>query len=120
MAVPYGKMIPCTIVVSPEKRGRVVIEAQGRQAERQLEKRGWTQQRSIWLAPIGWKYSATIIFPWPPVIGQMIFGYRFYDSETDKDVTIVTSGRTQADVKQAEKTIRAMGWRLFRGQWRAP
>lgn len=120
MAIPYGRMIPCSIIVSPDKRGRVVIEAQGRQAERQLEKAGWTQARSIWLAPVGWKFSATIIFPWPPAIGEIMFGYRFYDVNSDKNVTICTSGRTPGDVKQAEKAIRAMGWRLFRGQWRAP
>ena len=120
MAIPYGKMIPCSVVVSPEHRGQTVIEMQGKIAERQLVKRGWVLEREIWMAPIGWKDSATIIFPFPPMIGRIMYGYRFYDSETDANVTVVTNGRSPLDEQKAMKAVRKMGWRLFRHQWRSP
>ncbi len=120
MAIPFGKKIPCSIVVSPNRRGYVVIETKGRQASRQLERLGWTQKRSIWLAPEGWHYRATVIYPFEPMRGKIMLGYRFYDTDSERNVTICTSGHTVNDEKQADIAIRKMGWRMFRGQWRAP
>lgn len=37
MSSPYGRMIECTVVISPDERGKIVVNAKGRQAERQLE-----------------------------------------------------------------------------------
>jgi len=121
MAIPYGKMIPVSIVVSPDKRGRTVIETQNMmQVGRQLRKRGWTLAREIWLAPIGWKDSTTIIFPFGALQGTPMFGFRFYDVNSERNVVICTNRNDEGGKKMAEIQIRNLGWKLFRGQWKAP
>ena len=96
MAVPYGKMIACSIVVSPDQRGQTVVETQKMaQVGRQLRKRGWTFLREIWLAPVGWKDTTTIIYPMKPVIGKVMFGFRFYDTQSERNIVICVNGKDE-------------------------
>ncbi len=121
MAIPYGKMLKVTIVVSPEKRGQTIVETQNMmQVGRQLKKRGWTLARELWLAPVGWSDKSTIIYPFAPLKGAPMFGFRFYDCNDGRNVTICTNRNDAGGQKLAEIAIRKMGWRLFRGQWKSP
>ena len=90
------------------------------QVGRQLKNRGWTFLREIWLAPDDWEDKTTIIFPFKPVFGKVMKGYRFYDSLSERNVVICTNSHDERGKKLAEIQIRKLGWRLFRGQWRAP
>ena len=121
MAVPYGKMLKVSIVVSPDRRGHTVVETQNMmQVGRQLRKREWTFQREIWLAPVGWKDRTTIIFPFDSLKGMVMFGFRFYDTQSERNIVVCTNGKDERAKKLAEITVRGMGWKLVRGQWRAP
>jgi hypothetical protein len=121
MAIPYGKMLKVSIVVSPDRRGQTVVESQNlMQVGRQLRNRGWTLAREIWLAPVGWKDSTTIIYPFGALIGAVMFGFRFYDTQSSRNVVVCTNGHDQRAQKLAEIQVRKMGWRKFRDQWRAP
>lgn len=121
MAAPYGKMLKVTIIVSPDKRGQTVVETQVMsQVARQLKKRGWTLDRELWLAPKDWKDSTTIIYPFGALIGVPMFGFRFYDVNSERNVVICTNRNDEGGKKLAEIKMREMGWKLFRGQWRAP
>jgi hypothetical protein len=110
-------MIPSTVVVSPDQRGQIVVEAKGRNAERQLLRAGWTDQRSIWLAPKGWRFSASIIFPFQPKQGVLVHAFRFYDTLSDRNITICSEDK---DPKNAMRIVQKFGWRKRREQWYAP
>jgi hypothetical protein len=121
MAIAYGKMLQVSIVVSPDRRGQTVVETQNMmQVGRQLKKRGWTFAREIWLAPEGWQDKTTIIYPFGSLKGKVMFGYRFYDTESERNIVVCTNGNDERSKKLAEITVRNMGWKKFRGQWYAP
>jgi hypothetical protein len=121
MANPYGRMIECSVVISPDKRGKIVVNAKGRQAERQIQRRGWTNDGNQWLAPEGWSDTTTVIYnPNFPPQGRLLNGYRFHDLNSERNVVICTTSQRPADLKRAEATIRKMAWRKIKGQWVAP
>lgn len=120
MAIPYGKMIPVSIIVSPDQRGQTVVETQKMaQVGRQLRRRGWTLARELWLAPADWDDKTTILYPFRPLLGKVMFGFRFYDTQSERNITICTNGNDERAKKLAEIQMRKLGWRMYRGQWRS-
>lgn len=121
MAAPYGRMIECVVVVSPDKRGKIVVNAKGRQAERQILRRGWTDIGQ-WVAPEGWTDNTTVIYnPAEVKHGVLLHGFRFHDRDSEKNVVICTTGRTEADLKRAVTFMKKqLYWKVVRGQWVAP
>lgn len=121
MGTSYGRVIECTVVISPDKRGKIVVNAKGRQAERQIKRAGWTDTGQ-WLAPEGWRDSTNVLYnPANPKQGVLLHGYRFHDLDSERNVVICTTRHTEADLKRAETLIkRVLAWKKVKGQWVAP
>lgn len=115
-------MIECSVAISPDQRGKIVVNAKGRQAERQIKNRGWQDNGNQWLAPEGWRDTTTVLYnPANPKQGVLLHGYRFHDRDSEKNVVICTTSRTEADQKRAENVMKKqLYWRKLKGQWVAP
>lgn len=120
MGTPYGRVKECIVVVSPDKRGKIVINPA--QADRQLRKAGWTDQGNQWLAPEGWRDTTTVIYnPANFRYGVKLGGFRFYDRDSEKNVVICTTNRTEKDLNRAVTFMKKhMYWKEIKGQWVAP
>ncbi len=115
----YGKQKLSTVVLSPDRRGAVMVLCRGILADRALEKIGWSQAGSQWVAPEGYKLKQVIITLYDRVPrGVKLFAFTFFDRDSGKVVTVCTGAAEKE--KMAQNYMIRAGWRRIAGQWVAP